>query len=103
MSNAFSNDPEAFIKKAKTLVSDEYNHRYLVSSVHPETTKDDFYVTWFAKTLGNWKAMVSTDIVDGHYWEVTYNGAKKEAYVDTYVKQFNRAIPDMAPGGVWNV
>lgn len=88
-------DPDAMLKKAKELVSEEFNFRYLIAGAEQETTKDDFYVTWFAKTLGNWKAMVSTDIVDGHYWEVTYNGEKKEAYVDTYVKQFNRAVRDV--------
>jgi hypothetical protein len=53
-----------------------------------------FYVVWFSKVLGNWKALVSTDLISGHYWEVTYNGVKQETYVDTYVKSNNVAIPD---------
>ena len=57
-------------------------------------TPDDLYVVWFAKTLRNWKALVSTDVAQGLYWEVTYNGDKGETYVDTYVKQGNQAIPD---------
>lgn len=55
---------------------------------------EDVYVVWFCKTLGNWKALVSTDVISGAYWEVTYNGAKQETYVDTYVKTGNLAIPD---------
>lgn len=55
---------------------------------------DDFYVVWFAKTLQNWKALVSTDAVSGHYWEVTYNGDKEETYVDTYLKHSNLCIGD---------
>lgn len=50
------------------------------------------YVVWFAKTLGNWKALVSTDLPDGRYYEVTHNGATQQEYVDVYVKVFNKAV-----------
>lgn len=33
-------------------------------------------VVWFSKTLQNWKALVSTNVSDGMYYEVTYNGDK---------------------------
>jgi hypothetical protein len=92
------NDPEAFIKKAKALVAQEYNHHFLDED---EADPVDFYVVWFAKTLQNWKALLSTDLESGLYWEVTYNGDKKETYVDTYVKKHNTAVPDLAPGAVW--
>ena len=55
---------------------------------------EDLYVVWFAKTLQNWKAQVSTDVEDGLYWEVTYNGDKGETYVDLYRKYSNMVIPD---------
>jgi hypothetical protein len=55
---------------------------------------DDVYIVWFSKTLGNWKALVSTDVIHGFYWEVTHNGAKQETYLDTYRKLDNIAIPD---------
>lgn len=47
------------------------------------------FVVWFAKTLGNWKALLSTTLPDGRYYELTYNGARSELYVDTYVKVDN--------------
>lgn len=50
---------------------------------------DDIYIVWFVKTLQNWKALVATSRPDGKYFEVTHNGAKKETYVDTYVKVQN--------------
>lgn len=78
MSNA-----DQYLSKAKQLVADE-------AQIQPE----ELYVVWFCKTLGNWKALVSTDEVSGAYWEVTYNGAKQEAYVDTYTKTGNVAVPD---------
>ena len=57
-----------------------------------EFQPEDLYVVWFCKALGNWKALISTDKFDGHYWEVTHNGAKNETYVDRYVKANNIAI-----------
>lgn len=92
--------PEDFILKAKRAVEfAEYTNMNDAerASVKPETgfiTVDDLYVVWFAKTLGNWKALISTDKVNGSYWEVTYNGAKQETYVDWYVKQHNTVVPD---------
>lgn len=65
-----------------------------------ETDHEDLYIVWFAKTLGNWKALISTDKYNGQYWEVTYNGAKQEAYVDRYVKASNIAIADSDLYGV---
>lgn len=77
------NDGDQFLRKAKNLSS-------LVSGVDI----DDLYIVWFAKVLGNWKALVSTDAEDGMYFEVTYNGNKQEAYIDSYRKFAKIAIQD---------
>ena len=53
---------------------------------------EDVYVVWLCKALGNNKALLSTDVPDGMYYEVTYNGAKNEAYVDAYKKQENVCV-----------
>ena len=50
------------------------------------------YIVWFCKTLQNWKALVSTDVINGVYWEVTHNGDKNETYVDTYTKSSNVCV-----------
>ena len=47
---------------------------------------DDVYVVWFVKVLQNWKALVSTNLPDGMYYEVTYNGEMREIYLDAYKK-----------------
>ena len=52
-------------------------------------TLDDIYIVWFCKTLQNWKALVSTTITDGMYYEITYNGNIGETYVDVYKKWEN--------------
>ena len=51
------------------------------------------YIVWQCKTLQNWKFLISTDIPDGMYYEVTYNGDKNEWYLDAYKKLENRCIP----------
>jgi hypothetical protein len=95
-----ANDPEAFIKKAKTLVKETFNNNFPVDDVTIQARDEHFYVVWFAKTLGNWKALVSTDLISGQYWEVTHNGAKAETYVDHYVKAENRCFSDSSYAAV---
>lgn len=36
--------------------------------------------------------MLSTNVPDGMYYEITYNGAKNEAYFDAYKKWENKCI-----------
>ena len=55
---------------------------------------NDIYVVWFCKTLQNHKIILSTDKVKGYIFEVTYNGDKKEMYLDCYIKKDNIRIPD---------
>lgn len=55
-------------------------------------TKDDVYVVWSCKTLQNKKALLGTTLPDGMYYEITYNGDKKEAYFDVYSQVANICI-----------
>lgn len=52
------------------------------------------YIVWKCKALQNWKWLISTNYLDGMYYEVTYNGDKKEFYLDAYKKFQNVAIKD---------
>lgn len=89
-------DPDAFLKKAKHIVAE---HNNLVppadGSYKPLLTINDVYIVWFSKTLQNWKALLSTNIPDGLYYEVTYNGDKEESYLDVYQKISNHRITDL--------
>ena len=86
-----SND--AMLKRAKQLVVDYFNERVEVTD-NKKITEDDVFVVWFCKTLQNWKALVSTTISDGMYYEVTHNGDKGETYIDAYKKWENVCVPD---------
>ena len=52
----------------------------------------DVYIVWYCKTLQNWKALLSTTLSDGMYYEFTLNGDKDEAYLDAYKKWDNNCI-----------
>ena len=52
----------------------------------------DVYVVWYAKTLQNHKALLSTTLFDGMYYELTFNGDKQELDVDAYKKFENKCI-----------
>lgn len=55
-------------------------------------TIDDIYVVWSVKVLQNWKALISTTLPDGMYYELTYNGDKNELYLDAYKKFDNVTV-----------
>ena len=92
-------EPLQYQAKALELVAIDINTKldegYDSSPFNPAGVyANDLYVVWFSKTLQNWKALVSTDLVPGQYFEVTYNGNTHESYVDWYQKQTNTAISD---------
>jgi hypothetical protein len=66
---------------------------HLVTYLEGKVGLWDVYVVWFAKTLQNWKALLSTNLPDGRYYELTFNGDKNELYLDTYEKKSNVVIP----------
>ena len=80
-----------FIPLAKQTVLD-YVQAHLDVTDDVKASIDDIYVVWFCKTLQNWKALVSTTLPDGMYYEVSYNGDKKEIYLDAYKKFENKHI-----------
>ena len=80
-------------KIARKIVLD-YANEHIDKTDNVQITMDNVFIVWFCKTLQNWKALVSTTLPDGMYYEVTYNGDKKEAYLDTYKKFENRKIDE---------
>lgn len=52
----------------------------------------DVYIVWSCYILGNVKFLISTSLLDGMYYEVTFNAQKNEWYFDAYKKFENRCI-----------
>ena len=72
-----------------------YTNEHLDKTDGKTITEDDVFVVWLCKTLQNNKALLSTTLFDGMYYEITYNGDKDEAYVDAYKKWENYKIEDV--------
>ena len=70
----------------------DYANEHLDKSDNVVVEEKDVFVVWICKTLQNNKALLSTTLFDGMYYEITYNGDKKEIYLDAYKKFENRAI-----------
>lgn len=80
-----------FFELVKKTVAD-YTNEHLDKSDGKQIGTEDVYVVWYCKALQNWKALASTTLFDGMYYELTLNGDKQELYLDAYKKFENRAI-----------
>lgn len=80
---------QEFIDLCKKIVN-----KYTIEHLDKSEGTPPFYVfvVWSCKTLQNSKALLSTTLSDGMYYECTYNGDKQELYFDAYKKFENRAI-----------
>ncbi|WP_034538551.1 DUF6275 family protein [Carnobacterium inhibens] len=78
-------DSQEFIDRCKVLVA-EYTNNHLDVTDNKAIIPREVYVVWSAKTLQNNKALLSTPLSDGMYYEVTFNGDKNEIYFDAYKK-----------------
>ena len=74
-----------FVVRVRNIIANKYN-------IAPE----EVYIVWMCKTLQNNKALLSTPIEDGKYYEATYNGDKDELYLDTYVREKNEPISEFS-------
>ena len=80
-----------FEKLCKKIIVDYFNNRVEITD-NTKITEEDVFIVWSCKTLQNNKAMVSTNVLDGMYYELTYNGDKKQLYLDAYKKWENKCI-----------
>ena len=69
----------------------EYIKEHLDKS---DKSDNDFevYFVWKSKVLQNWKYLLSSTLLDGMYYELTYDGDKKLWYLDAYKKFENRCV-----------
>lgn len=80
-----------FTQFCKEIIRD-YANKHLDKTDNKNIGIDDVYVVWQCKALQNWKALVSTILSDGMYYEITHNGDKNETYIDCYKKWENFVV-----------
>jgi hypothetical protein len=78
-------DYRAFENIVRETVADYTNRAAMDDIVSP----NEVYIVWSCKTLQNWKALAATSLPDGRYFEITFNGDKRELYLDAYRKESN--------------
>ena len=83
-----------FVKFCKKQIVN-YTNEHLNKTDGKWITEDDVFVVWLCKILQNNKALLSTTLFDGMYYEITYNGDNDEAYIDAYKKWENYKIEDV--------
>lgn len=79
------------LNKCRKIVTEYYNER-VDKTDKKALSISDVFVVWSCKTLQNFKALLSTTVSDGMYYEITYNGDKNEFYLDAYKKWENVCI-----------
>ena len=84
-------DTQEFLDLCKALIVKYFNEEADKSDDF-KLTIDDVFVVWSCKTLQNNKALLSTTVSDGMYYELTYNDDKREIYFDAYKKWKNDCI-----------
>ena len=82
---------EKFEKIVKAAVV-KYANEHIDKTDGKQITEADVFIVWQCKTLQNNKALASTTLPDGMYYEITYNGDKNEIYFDAYKKWENVCI-----------
>ena len=82
---------DKFLKLCKETIVNYFNEN-VEKTDDKKITEEDVFIVWSCKTLQNNKALVSTTVSDGMYYELTYNGDKKELYLDAYKKWENKCI-----------
>lgn len=66
--------------------------REYISLFEKEKSTYKVFLVWACKTLQNRKWILATDRPDNQMYELTYDGDKKEYYLDEYTKSCNTVI-----------
>ena len=78
-------EDKEFMEKATDMVIEYYNSLVEVTDNY-QLKETDVYIVWMCSILGNNKALLSTNVPDGLYSEITYDNNKNTFYFDAYKK-----------------
>ena len=73
-------------------VVDWFNEQADSTDKNGKIGADQVFIVWECKILRNNKAMLSTTVPDGMYYEFTWNGDRQEGYLDAYKKWKNVVV-----------
>jgi hypothetical protein len=83
-----------FPQRVREKVFEHVKARLEPTDHHISFALSDVYVVSFTFIRGQYKAMVSTTLPDGMYYEVIYNSLKQETYIVSYKQWETVTIPD---------
>ena len=81
-----------FREKSIKSVVNYFNSQVDSTDKNGKISENDVFVVWECKALQNNKALLSTTVSDGMYYEFTWNGDKNEGYLDAYKKWKNTFV-----------
>ena len=80
-----------FVKLCKETVA-AYANEHLDKADCKQITEEDVFIVWMCKTLKTVRRWSAPPFLTVCNYELTYNGEKKELYLDAYKKFENRCI-----------
>ena len=75
--------------RAKSVICD-----YWTETEEEVTVLSDIVTVWFCYILGGWKTLMFMPRYPSNYFEITYDEAKGQMYLDHYRKIHNEVVPD---------
>ena len=78
-------DESEFREKCIDMVIEYYNNLVEITDNY-QIKETDVYIVWMCSILGNNKALLSTNVPDGMYYEITYDISSNTFYFDAYKK-----------------
>ncbi len=84
---------EEFLKTCKKILVKYINDHSDPTDIL-RINETNIFPVWLTKVLENNKGLFATYLPDGMYYEITYNGDKKEFYLDAYKKFQNVPIKE---------
>ena len=78
-------EDKEFMEKATDMVIEYYNNQVEITDNY-KIRETDVYIVWMASILMNNKALLSTNVPDGMYYEITYDNNNETFYFDAYKK-----------------
>lgn len=78
-------EDKKFMEKCTDMVLEYYNSNVEITDNY-QINEENVYIVWMCSILGNNKALLSTTVSDGMYYEITFDNNRNTFYFDAYKK-----------------